>query len=213
MAEDRMIRSEMRISRTVNRWPIEVRYFWTQLWGYCDDYGRGRYDAKVILADTFPIDDAVTTSDITKWMRTLERSGVIHRYEVDGRLYFECVSWEEHQPMRYQRKTRIPDPFQKIPQSSAKFRKVSHEEEVDREEEVEGGRGATAPAPFCGKHPNGTDRPCRPCGDARKALAAWTAEQKNKPTPKTTMPRPSECSHPKSRRIEGYCDRCGARVD
>jgi hypothetical protein len=33
---------------------------------------------------------------------------------------------------------------------------------------------STAPSPFCPKHPTGSDRPCRPCGDARRAHDAWT---------------------------------------
>lgn len=203
-----MIRAELRISRTVNRWAIDVRYFWTQLWGYCDDFGRGRYDAKVILADTFPIDDAVTTSDITKWMRTLERSGVIHRYEVDGRLYFECVSWEEHQPMRYQRKTRIPDPFGKVPQSSAKFRKVSHEEEGDREGDTEGEVSTKPPSPFCGKHPSGTTDPCRACGNARKARTEWDA----KPKPSNTKAYKRGDGHTCADNGYGYCSKCQERM-
>jgi hypothetical protein len=201
----------MRISRTVNRWPIEVRYFWTQLWGYCDDYGRGRYDSKVILADTFPIDDKVTAADITRWMKALERSEVIHRYEVDGRVYFQVASWDEHQPMRYKRKSRIPDPLGKIPQSSAKFQNFSPEGEVEEEVDREG-EDATPPSPFCPKHPTGTDHPCRACGNARNALTAWTAKQRTKPSPPATMPKPSQCKHPKGPDEHGYCTRCGERI-
>lgn len=212
MAEDRMIRAELRISRTVNRWPIEVRYFWTQLWGYCDDYGRGRYDSKVILADTYPIDDKITSSDIGRWMKTLERAEVIHRYEVGGRVYFEVVSWDEHQPMRYKRKSRIPGPDGAIPQNFGKFQNFSHEVEEEVEEKKKGEGVNATPTPNCGKHPNGTDNPCRPCGDARRRFEAWKAEQKNKPTPAATMPKPSECKHPKGPDENGYCTRCGDRI-
>lgn len=37
----------------------------------------------------------------------------------------------------------------------------------------------TEPPPtHCSKHPEGTDAPCRACGDARRARTAWDAEQK-----------------------------------
>ncbi|MBP2208184.1 hypothetical protein JOJ86_005910 [Rhodococcus percolatus] len=37
----------------------------------------------------------------------------------------------------------------------------------------------TEPPPaHCSKHPEGTDAPCRACGDARQARTAWDAEQK-----------------------------------
>lgn len=209
-----MIRSELRISRTVNRWPIEVRYFWTQLWGYCDDYGRGRYESKVILADTFPIDDEITAADITRWMKVLERAGVIHRYEVGERIYFECVSWEEHQPMRYKRKSRIPGPDGVIPgnfgilrnsaESSEKFRNISHEEEGDIEEKK---KGEGVPTPHCGKHPNGTTAPCRACGDARREFESWKADQKHKPTSTPRRADPKTCKH-KKHPTENYCVLC-----
>ena len=47
MAQDRMLRQSMRTSEKVNAWPIPLRYFWTQLWGYCDDWGRGRRDPRL----------------------------------------------------------------------------------------------------------------------------------------------------------------------
>lgn len=36
---------------------------------------------------------------------------------------------------------------------------------------------AEQPSPHCPKHPDGTNDPCRPCGDARKHRADWDAEQ------------------------------------
>ena len=33
---------------------------------------------------------------------------------------------------------------------------------------------ALPPTMFCPKHPNGTEKPCGPCGDARKRYAEWT---------------------------------------
>jgi hypothetical protein len=34
-------------------------------------------------------------------------------------------------------------------------------------------RGNTPPPQFCPRHPHGTDLPCGPCGQARKAFKAW----------------------------------------
>lgn len=199
-----MIRAEMRISKTVNGWPIPVRYFWTQLWGYCDDHGRGHYDAQVIVADTFPIDSRVTARRIEEWMAVIERDGVIRRYEVGGKLYFECVNWEEHQPLRYRRKSKIPAPDGTFPKSSGRFGNFSHEGEGEVEEKK---KGEGIPTPHCAKHPHGTDHPCRACGDARRAFEGWKAEQKHKPTSTPRRGDPKTCKH-KKHPTENYCVLC-----
>lgn len=109
MARIRSIKPEIRISEKVNSWPVEVRYFWIMLWGYCDDYGRGRDNAKLIVADTYPLDDDVTNKDVTKWMAILEKSGVIQRYEVDDGKYFAIVNWKEHQRPSHPARSVIPE--------------------------------------------------------------------------------------------------------
>lgn len=45
-------------------------------------------------------------------------------------------------------------------------------------EPSENRKGAQAPSPNCHKHPDGTDRPCRACGEARKAHDRWVLDQK-----------------------------------
>lgn len=189
MAEDRMIRASMRWSENVNSWPIELRYFWTQLWGYCDDFGRGRDILALIKADTFPLDDDVTAERVGRWMQALELAGVVHRYEVGGKRFFECVNWHEHQEPQYLRKTDIPDSSGEIPTPGKRSRKVQNipESSVRREEkrrEVEGEENAPAAlTPFCEKHPSGTDKPCRACGNRRRAYEAGRLAEKSKPTP------------------------------
>ena len=124
-----------------------------------------------------------TTETVEKWMADLEREGVIRFYDVAGKDYFECVNWDEHQELKYRKKTGIPAPSGAIPENSGKVQKVSHEEKRSREE-VEGGSVPRTPStPFCGKHPNGTDQACRACGDARRAHLAATKAEKDKPTP------------------------------
>lgn len=184
MAEDRMLRASMRTSEKVNSWPIPVRYFWTQLWGYCDSYGRGRRDARLVCAGTFPLDEEVTAQTVERWMVALETAGVIRSYEVDGKTYFECIGWDEHQDIRYRKRTTIPDSVGDIPgltKSSEKFRKSAHQ--IEGEGEVEGEIEGGKPSPFCTKHPKGTNQDCRACGNARLAYQAALLAVKNKPTP------------------------------
>jgi len=111
VARIRSIKPEIRISEKVNSWPIEVRYFWIMLWGYVDDHGRGRDNAKLIVADSYPLDDDVTHKDVEKWLSILEKSGVIYRYEVDGSRYLLITNWLEHQRPSHPAKSVIPEPL------------------------------------------------------------------------------------------------------
>lgn len=215
MATDRMLRASMRRSEVVNSWPIPLRYFWTQLWGYCDDWGRGRYDARLIKADAFPLDDEITATQVERWMKALEVSGVIVRYEVGGKVFFHCPGWDDSQSLRYRKKSDIPEPstvLRKVSQDSGTLRKGAHQVEVEGKEEVEGGKASAdaEPAPFCKKHPNGTTDPCRACGNARRAWenARQTGEVITLP-PRTGDPEYPEHDH---RWLpDGTCMHCTAR--
>jgi len=204
----------MRTSEKVNSWPIALRYFWTQLWGYCDDFGRGRRDARLIFADTFPMDEEVNAQTVERWMQALETAGVVQSYEVAGKRYFECVNWPEHQDPPYFKKTDIPDRSGITPKAgktSGKVQKVSEkktriEGEGEGEIEGEGERRTSALTPFCEKHPSGTDSPCRACGNARRAFDATATAEKHKPTVSGIVTDPDCAIHP-GRPARG-CDRC-----
>jgi hypothetical protein len=216
MAVDRMLRAEMRESEKVNSWPYPLRYFWTQLWGYCDDWGRGRRDPRLVKSGVMPLDDEATYEVVDRWMTGLESAGVIQCYTVDGKVYFECVNWDESQDPPYRRKTAVPDPQGNIPaprKSSGKFQKVSAEREGEREEEEKGkGKGADAPpSPFCPRHPQGTDDPCKGCGNARRLRADWDAAEKAKPSQSHRRPRKGD-GHDCSADGNGWCSMCGEKA-
>jgi hypothetical protein len=205
-----MLRAKMRESEVVNSWPVPLRYFWTQLWGYCDDWGRGKYDPRLIKADAFPLDDEITAAQVGRWMRALEVSGVIVRYEVGGRPFFYCPGWDDSQSLRYRKKSDIPEPPRASAQNSATLRKTAHQGEGEVEEEEEGGRASAnaEPTPFCKKHPKGTDAPCRACGDARRR---WQAAR-DLPEVITLPPRTDEVpAHDHRWLQDGSCMLCTER--
>lgn len=110
MARIRSIKPEIRISEKVNSWPVELRYFWIMLWGYVDDYGRGRDNPKLIVADTYPLDDSVSDKDVERWLKILERDEVIQRYTVGGKRYLLVRNWNEHQKPSHPARSVIPVP-------------------------------------------------------------------------------------------------------
>lgn len=191
-----MIRQSMRASEKVNSWPIPLRYFWTQLWGYCDDHGRGRRDARLILADTFPMDEEVTLEMVERWMVALEKSGVIATYKVNGKSYFECVNWDEHQEPPYYKKTDIPDKSGIVPiaqKRSAKFQKVP--EKFSR---IEGGieveEKGKEPPRKCPEHAGTRFAPlCGNCKEARLEHEQWVKD--HPPATKSGIITPPTCKH------------------
>jgi hypothetical protein len=103
VARIRSIKPELRTSRTVARWPREVRYAFVLLWGYLDDHGYGVDDTDLIKADAFPLDADVTADVIDAWLDLMSARtpagdpGPVCRFRIGRRRYVHCVSWTEHQ--------------------------------------------------------------------------------------------------------------------
>lgn len=114
MARIRSVKPALRTSLTVAEWPREVRYFFVLLWGYCDDFGRGVDDARLIKSDCFPLDDDINKDVIDDWLEMIARSGhdesprPLCRYEVAGRKYLHCPNWNEHQRPSHPTPTNTP---------------------------------------------------------------------------------------------------------
>lgn len=109
MAKARIVRSELRTSETVAGWSIPARYFWILLWGYVDDYGRGKDNTRLIKSDCFPLDDDVTFDMVEGWLSVFVEAGVIVRYSVDGNDFLAITNWEEHQKVPHPGKDAYPD--------------------------------------------------------------------------------------------------------
>ncbi|MGW6376268.1 hypothetical protein ACWFRB_09415 [Rhodococcus sp. NPDC055112] len=77
-----------------------------------------------------------------------------------------------------------------------------------REHAHEPAREASAPSPRCPKHPDGTDAPCRACGDARTAREAWDTEQARHRVETARAEREQQAALVR-RQIEA-CDLCDA---
>jgi hypothetical protein len=109
VARTRMIKPDLRTSEKVAGWPREVRYFWVLLWGYLDDYGRGKDNPRLIKADCFPLDDDVTAETIDAWLWVIAGDGVIIRYGVEGDNFIASPNWDEHQKPQHPTASKIPD--------------------------------------------------------------------------------------------------------
>ena len=198
MARIRSVSPDLRTSETTAEWPREARYAWVLLWGYCDDYGRGLDNVKVIAADLFPLDDDVSPTLMGEWLSLFESAGSLCRYEADGKRWLHCLNWGEYQKPQHPGKMRVPpcpdhEPAAHEKWSSEHARMVSrnpHEDlmspsptrgrgskEMSKEEESkeEGERASAKPPRFpdhCPKHSNvAVPGTCGDCKDTRIANA------------------------------------------
>jgi len=238
MAKTRMLKNDLRTSEKVASWPVELRYFWVLLWGYVDDHGKGRDNPLLVKADCFPLDPDITHDTVNGWLWDLVAAGVIVRYTVDGHEYFQIVNWKEHQKPPHPTDDVIPsfdapaavrralhEDFMKDAGSPPRNAGAPHEDFTPvfglGRGWVEGGDANASKEPplFCSAHPHGTERPCGPCGDARRVYDAWQKTRKPALSVVTLPPRKGEdemqpCSpgqHKPS--ADGYCLLCAQKVE
>jgi hypothetical protein len=107
---NRIIKESIRTSDTLASVSAEAeRLFW-RLVVSADDYGRFDARTNIVLGQCMSAFlGTVTPEQIEKWMRELERAGLIQLYEVDGRRYLCLTKWDKHQRTRA-KDSKFPPP-------------------------------------------------------------------------------------------------------
>lgn len=194
--------------------PFETRLFYIGSWNFACDRGHLPDDPfglklKVLPADS--VDGAVLVQQL------VDAGRMIRTVLPDGRRFLSIPRFTDHQRIDTRWNSRCPvcahEDSPEHTQTHASYGEThanSHElipggEGRGREGKGIGGEDADASlSPFCPKHPNGTDTPCRACGTARLAAEAARAAAKARPTP---IPRrAAEC--PEHPNWPLPCDKC-----
>ena len=108
MSRIRTIKPDAFRSDSLSTIPREMRWTFAGLWTYADDAGRGRDDVRLIKADLYPLDDAVSLSILGSDLEQLAGIGSVCRYEVDGRKYFHMPAWLDHQRINRPSPSKLP---------------------------------------------------------------------------------------------------------
>lgn len=108
MARIRTIKPSMYSSLTVSAWPIPVRWTFAGLFTYLDDKGRGLDEPRLIKAELYPLDDAITAKKVTQHLDVIAQTGPLCRYAIAGQAYLHIVSWREHQRINRPTPSQIP---------------------------------------------------------------------------------------------------------
>ena len=108
MARIRTIKPALYSSLTVTSWPIPVRWTFVGLFTYMDDAGRGIDEPRLIKAELYPLDDAMTAKKVEDHLADLAKAGPLCRYEVAGQRYVHFKSWREHQRINRPTPSKYP---------------------------------------------------------------------------------------------------------
>jgi hypothetical protein len=107
---NRFLHERICTSETIAALSADEEVFFYRLLVQCDDFGR--FDARpaVLRARCFPLQlDRAPESSIVAWMGTLERVGLLWRYQHNGRPYLQVRTWANFQEIRAQ-KSKFPAP-------------------------------------------------------------------------------------------------------
>ena len=221
MARIRTIKPDAFKSESLSNVSRGARWTFAGLWTYCDDAYVGRADPRLIKAELYPLDDATTAEVVEQDLAELEQAGCLHTFQWGGKVYLHIPGMAVHQKINRPTPSQLPT-CPCLTRDRFSDDSVSAHGDVSWEGEGKGkgsgkgeGRGTadaatttptdpnTRPPRYCPKHPDGTDDPCRACGDARKAHDAW-----RKPT---LSAKTTKCgTHPKRRALN--CPECAAEA-
>lgn len=104
---NRILKESIRTSESINilSWFEEVLFY--RLIVSCDDYGR--YDGRtaIIKGSCFPLKSGVTDKQIEEALNKLATTGMVCRYETNGKPFLQLLAWEQHQQIRA-KKSKYP---------------------------------------------------------------------------------------------------------
>lgn len=198
----------------------EARLFYIGTWNFtlCD---RGHLpdDPMGLKLKVLPADDV---DPVALLAELIDKGRIVRITTSDERTFLLIPRFEDHQKIDARWNSRCPacalSTSPNLTETHASLGET-HEEIANRSATRLGGEGKGRerkggegnPTPFCETHPNGTDKPCRACGNARLAFDAAKTAEKNKPTP-----GPHDCKkdgHRPHPHDPAHCLACGEPVE
>ena len=83
---------------------------------HADDEGRGEDRCKLIAAKLYPLHDEKDAGTVDADLDELQEVGLLVRYRVDGRGFFDIPTFEDWQKPRHPSPSKYPDPSQADPE-------------------------------------------------------------------------------------------------
>jgi DnaD/phage-associated family protein len=106
---NRILKDSVCTSDNIDMLSAEEEVFWYRLIVQCDDYGRMDARPAILRARCYPLRlDTVDEQDISTWLASLQRAGLIHIYAVNDKPYLQIATWDKHQQVRAKRSKYPP---------------------------------------------------------------------------------------------------------
>lgn len=86
----------------------EARLLYIQMWTLADDHGRIKCTERVMAALLYPFDDDAGAL-IGGWLDELIREQCVACYVIDGKRYYQILTWKTHQKIDKPTPSRIPE--------------------------------------------------------------------------------------------------------
>lgn len=131
MARIRSIKPEFWTSAQVMDCSATARLLFIGLWNFCDDFGRHPLNAKQIKALVFPADD-ISASEVSRMIDELSANGLIIKYTVDNKEFFQVTGWH-HQKIDRPQPPKYPQPNPPVDEHSENVRRMVSTERIGEE--------------------------------------------------------------------------------
>lgn len=203
MPRIRSIKPEFWTDGAIISLPFEARLFYIGMWNFACDRGHLSDDPLGLKLKILPADIV----DGSVLLDTLVTAGRVERVTLpDGRGYLSIPRFNDHQRIDTRWNSRCGLCSHLDSPNLAETHVSLHKLTPGGEGKGEEGKGGGEPAPYCPKHPGGTDTPCGPCRTARLQFEAFLQAKK------TEKPRVPEVRREKTCTIHAEyplpCDRC-----
>lgn len=98
---NRILKESITTSDEIDALTADEERFFYRLLVVCDDFGRMDAREQILRSKCFPLKvETVKVKDITKWIKTLVKHGLIAIYEVEEKPYLQVTTWDKHQQRR-----------------------------------------------------------------------------------------------------------------
>lgn len=104
---NRLLKEGIVDSDKIDRLTPEAEVFFYRLLVVADDLGRMDARPAILRARCFPLKESLSSEEIDGWLQELWDSGLIGKYDFDGKPYIEILEWEQR--VRSSGKYPLPD--------------------------------------------------------------------------------------------------------
>jgi len=111
----RVIREGWLESELINKLDANAERFFLRLCLRADDFGRYHANPMLLRSTLFPLRDDVKPADVSKWLESCRKAGLLRCYSVEGKPFIEIPKFEQRMRSAV---SKFPQPAADCPQAA-----------------------------------------------------------------------------------------------